>query len=286
MNKDALSRNSATPPVIGDLSFTGGGARPAGVAVCRAIMKNIPPVEPVPVSAGFPTWKRGLDFALVVLGLPFWLPVCLAVAGIIRLGSRGPLLFKQERVGQGGRVFTCFKFRTMKLDADQSAHALHVRELIESDAPMVKLDASEDARLTRGGSWIRAAGFDELPQIINILRGEMSVVGPRPCIPYEYEMYEPWQKRRFTAPPGLTGLWQVSGKNRTTFDEMARLDIAYARRMSLWLDLKILFLTPVTIMRQMADTWRGKSESRRRQRRGASASGAERAVSDVSNQKA
>jgi len=236
------------------------------------------------MSVGFPLWKRGLDVGLILLGLPLWLPVCLVVAVIIRLGSRGPLFFRQPRVGQGGRVFTCFKFRTMKLDADQTTHAEYVRELIESDAPMIKLDAAADARLTRGGSWIRAAGLDELPQLINILRGEMSVVGPRPCIPYEYELYEPWQKRRFSAPPGLTGLWQVSGKNRTTFEEMVRLDIAYARRMSPWLDLKILFLTPLTIVQQMADTWRGKREFRRRQAQPASARPA--TTTSVSNQKA
>jgi lipopolysaccharide/colanic/teichoic acid biosynthesis glycosyltransferase len=240
--------------------------------------------ETVPMSVGFPLWKRGLDFALVLLGLPFWLPVCLIVAAIIRLGSRGPLFFKQERVGQGGRLFTCYKFRTMKMNADQGTHAAHVRELIEADAPMTKLDATADARLIPGGAWIRAAGLDELPQLINILRGEMSIVGPRPCIPYEYELYEPWQKRRFAAPPGLTGLWQVSGKNRTTFEEMVRLDIAYARRMSLGLDLKILLLTPVTIAQQMADTWRGKRALRQRGAHPAPARSA--ATSDVSNQKA
>jgi lipopolysaccharide/colanic/teichoic acid biosynthesis glycosyltransferase len=103
-------------------------------------------------------------------------------------------------------------------------------------------------------------GLDELPQLINVLRGDMSIVGPRPCIPYEYELYEPWQKQRFNAPPGLTGLWQVSGKNRTTFDEMVRLDMEYARRMSVWLDIKIIVLTPVTILQQVADTWFAKKQ--------------------------
>jgi lipopolysaccharide/colanic/teichoic acid biosynthesis glycosyltransferase len=166
-------------------------------------------------------------------------------------------------VGQGGKIFTCFKFRTMQLNADQGTHQNHVKDLIKSDAPMVKLDAADDERLTRGGSWIRASGLDELPQIINILRGEMSIVGPRPCIPYEYDLYEPWQRQRFNAPPGLTGLWQVSGKNRTTFDEMVRLDMDYARRMSLWLDVKILFLTPVAIVQQVGDMWAAKRQLRK-----------------------
>jgi lipopolysaccharide/colanic/teichoic acid biosynthesis glycosyltransferase len=216
--------------------------------------------QPVEGVVGFPIWKRTFDAVLIFLAAPLWLPVCLVVAVVIRLGSRGPLLFKQDRVGQGGKIFTCFKFRTMKLNADQGAHQNHVKDLIKSSAPMVKLDAADDERLTRGGSWIRAMGLDELPQLINVLRGDMSIVGPRPCIPYEYELYEPWQKQRFNAPPGLTGLWQVSGKNRTTFDEMVRLDMAYARRMSVWLDLKIIVLTPVTIVQQVADTWLAKKQ--------------------------
>jgi lipopolysaccharide/colanic/teichoic acid biosynthesis glycosyltransferase len=199
---------------------------------------------------------------LILLALPLWLPVCLLVALVIRLGSRGPVLFKQDRVGQGGAIFTCYKFRTMHLNACQGTHKHHVQDLIKSSAPMVKLDAADDDRLVRGGSWIRASGLDEVPQLINILRGEMSIVGPRPCIPYEFELYESWQKDRFMAPPGLTGLWQVSGKNRTTFDEMVRLDMDYARRMSLWLDLKIIFLTPVAIVQQVCDMRAAKSVPR------------------------
>jgi lipopolysaccharide/colanic/teichoic acid biosynthesis glycosyltransferase len=214
-------------------------------------------------TVGFPKWKRIFDAALIWLSLPFWLPFCLLVAVVIRLGSRGPVLFKQDRVGQGGSVFTCFKFRTMHLNANQGTHRHHVQDLIKSSAPMVKLDAADDDRLIRGGSWIRACGLDELPQLINILRGEMSIVGPRPCIPYEFDLYEPWQRDRFMAPPGLTGLWQVSGKNRTTFDEMVRLDMEYARRMSLWLDLKILFLTPVAIVQQVCDMRAAKKQLRK-----------------------
>jgi lipopolysaccharide/colanic/teichoic acid biosynthesis glycosyltransferase len=200
-----------------------------------------------------PTWKRGLDLAAIVASAPVWLPVCLMVAAVVRLGSRGPILFHQHRVGLGGRVFICYKFRTMHINADPGTHHHHVRGMMSAPVPMTKLDGENDARMIRGASWIRAAGLDELPQIINILRGEMSIVGPRPCIPYEYELYQPWQRHRCDAPPGLTGLWQVSGKNRTTFEEMVRLDIDYARRMSLWLDLKILLLTPVAVMQQVRD---------------------------------
>jgi len=201
----------------------------------------------------FPIWKRCFDTFLILLATPLWVPVCLLIALVIRLGSRGPIFFRQERVGQGGRVFVCFKFRTMHLNASQVTHRDHVKDLITSSSPMIKLDDENDGRLIRGGSWIRAAGLDELAQLINILRGEMSIVGPRPCIPYEYEMYQPWQRRRCEAPPGLTGLWQVSGKNRTTFSQMVNLDIDYARHMSLWLDLKILVRTPVAIVQQVLD---------------------------------
>jgi lipopolysaccharide/colanic/teichoic acid biosynthesis glycosyltransferase len=145
----------------------------------------------------------------------------------------GPALFRQRRVGYKGREFTCYKFRTMRVDAEATLHCDHFRQLMESDVPMTKLDARSDPRLVPLGALLRTTGLDELPQLINILRGEMSLVGPRPCIPYEYERYQPWQRRRFDAVRGLTGLWQVSGKNRTTFNEMIRLDIEYSKRMRL-----------------------------------------------------
>lgn len=209
--------------------------------------------EPTRAKTGIPTWKRCFDISLLILSAPFWLPVCLVIALVIRLGSRGPILFKQERIGQGGRVFICYKFRTMRLNAPQSAHQKHVKDLIESSTPMIKLDAENDGRLIRGGSWIRASGLDELAQLTNIVRGEMSFVGPRPCIPYEYAMYQPWQRRRCAAPPGLTGLWQVSGKNHTTFSQMVHLDIQYARKMSVWLDISILVRTPLVIVQQVLE---------------------------------
>ncbi|MEY4385635.1 MAG: hypothetical protein RLY20_918 [Verrucomicrobiota bacterium] len=204
-------------------------------------------------SVRLPLWKRVFDFAILLVTMPIWLPFAALVAVAIKIGSPGPLFFRQERIGRGGSRFVCFKFRTMKVNAKTETHQTHVKDLIQSSAPMTKLDSGIDDRLIPGGNWIRASGLDELAQIINIFRGEMSIVGPRPCIPYEFNLYEPWQRARCAAPPGLTGLWQVSGKNRTTFNEMVRLDIDYAKRMSLWLDLVILVRTPIAILQQISD---------------------------------
>ncbi|HEY3760403.1 MAG TPA: sugar transferase [Verrucomicrobiae bacterium] len=202
---------------------------------------------------GIPSWKRILDIGLIVLVSPLLIPVALTVAVIIRLVSRGPILFKQDRIGYQGEKFLCFKFRTMHVGAHSVSHEGHLRELIQSDAPMTKLD-TRDARIIPCGVLLRSSGLDELPQLINVLRGDMSLVGPRPCMPYEFEHYLPWQRSRFNVAPGLTGLWQVSGKNRTTFTKMIRLDIEYGRLRSLWLDLWIIFKTVPALLAQMSDT--------------------------------
>jgi len=173
---------------------------------------------------------------------------------LIKCTSPGPVLFRQRRVGQKGREFVCFKFRTMQVNADTSSHRAHTRDLMASQAPMVKLDAHRDPRLAPLGAVLRATGLDELPQLLNVLRGEMSIVGPRPCLPYEYELYGDWERRRFDAAPGLTGLWQVSGKNRTTFKQMISLDIEYAERQTLWLDLSIMLKTFPALWSQCVDT--------------------------------
>jgi lipopolysaccharide/colanic/teichoic acid biosynthesis glycosyltransferase len=203
--------------------------------------------------AGIPAWKRGLDLAVIAALAPGLALVGLTAALVIKLGSRGPVMFRQKRVGYRGKEFTILKFRTMHLNAETRSHQDYARQLMSTDAPMTKLDARRDPRLIPLGAVLRATGMDELPQLINVLRGEMSLVGPRPCIPYEYEMYEPWQRRRFDAAPGLTGLWQVSGKNRTTFNQMIRFDIEYAERSNLWLDLKIIFKTPAALVQQCLD---------------------------------
>lgn len=184
-----------------------------------------------------------LDVTCILIAIPLLLPLMLAIALVVKLGSRGPVLFKQERVGFRGGRFTCLKFRTMFVGADVSVHQGHWNDLIVSNRPMEKIDARGDPRLIPLGRILRETALDELPQIINVLKGEMSLVGPRPCIPYEYEKYLPWQKERFDTLPGLTGLWQVSGKNKTTFVEMMHLDIDYVHRKSLWMDLKIILMT-------------------------------------------
>jgi exopolysaccharide production protein ExoY len=206
---------------------------------------------PPDVTNALPWWKRATDITCVLLALPLLLPLLLVVALLIKLRSPGPILFKQARVGYRGRRFMLFKFRSMILGASTATHQQHWSRLIDSDLPMVKLDAHGDRRLIPYGRLLRASGLDELPQIINVLRGEMSLVGPRPCISYEYEKFLPWQRARFDAVPGLTGLWQVSGKNRTTFDEMIRLDIRYARSRSFWFDVKIMLKTPPAVISQI-----------------------------------
>lgn len=217
-------------------------------------------IEP---EGGLPRWKRVLDISFILLMLPLLIPLAIAIAVIIRMVSNGPILFQQERVGYLGRRFMCLKFRTMFLGSDTGIHQGHLEHLLTSDAPMVKMDAKGDARIIPFGLLLRSSGLDELPQLINILRGEMSLVGPRPCLQYESEKYLPWQKERFNAVPGLTGLWQVNGKNRTTFIEMIQWDIRYARTKSLGLDLKIIAKTIPALAVQMLDTRkRQKSVSR------------------------
>jgi lipopolysaccharide/colanic/teichoic acid biosynthesis glycosyltransferase len=192
---------------------------------------------------GIPGWKRLMDIAGSAAALALLSPLMLAVAALIRLVSPGPVFFKQERVGRGGRRFVCWKFRTMRTDADARVHAAHVTELIRSGGRLTKLDCAADPRLIPCAHLLRSSGLDELPQLLNVLRGEMSLVGPRPCTPYEYENFRRWHKQRFDVLPGLTGLWQVSGKNRTTFTEMMRLDVRYARRIAPARDAAILLRT-------------------------------------------
>jgi len=139
----------------------------------------------------------------------------------------------------------------MFVAADTSGHQNHLGDLIGSNMPLVKLDARGDSRIIPFGCWLRSSGLDELPQLINVLFGEMSLVGPRPCLAYECEKYLPWHWQRFDTLPGLTGLWQVSGKNKTTFSEMMQLDVDYAHRKTLWLDLLIIIKTPMVVMGQV-----------------------------------
>jgi exopolysaccharide production protein ExoY len=218
----------------------------------KARLSESPPRDSILV----PFWKRALDLACILVALPVLLPLALLIALLIKIVSAGPVLFKQERTGYLGRSFVCLKFRTMAVGADTAVHQKYSSGLIGSSLPMVKMDSHGDARLIPFGLLLRISGLDELPQIINVLRGEMSLVGPRPCLRYECDRYLPWQRERFNTLPGLTGLWQVSGKNRTTFDQMIRLDIHYARSKSLWLDLNIMFRTIPALIVQVQDTRR------------------------------
>jgi len=190
-----------------------------------------------------PVWKRTLDVVGALLGLVFLSPLFLIIAVLIKVVSSGPAFFKQERVGYLGKPFTLWKFRTMRVDADTLLHKKHLSKLIRSDQPMVKLDADHDPRIIPMGRFLRAYCLDEFPQLINVLRGEMSLVGPRPCLSYELENYLLWHTGRFDTVPGITGLWQVSGRNGSTFKGMIRFDITYARHRSFWLDIKILLKT-------------------------------------------
>lgn len=200
--------------------------------------------------------KRTSDIVIALFALALFLPVWLIVALLIKLDSRGPVFFKQERVGMDGRVFLVYKFRTMYLNSDDRVHQEYQRKFIAGDAeanlgderrPAYKL--SSDPRITRVGRWLRRSSLDEVPQLFNVLLGDMSVVGPRPPITYEVEAYAPGHRRRLDMKPGLTGLWQVSGRNRLPFDEMVRLDLFYIENWSLLLDLKIILRTVLVVLR-------------------------------------
>jgi len=172
----------------------------------------------------------------------------------VKLTSKGPVLYRQRRVGQFGRPFTMFKFRTMHVDVDHRIHEDYVENFIQCVQSATSLkDAAfklvDDPRVTPVGNFLRRSSLDEMPQFWNVLRGEMSLVGPRPPVLYEAARYKRWHRRRvLEAKPGMTGLWQVSGRSRTTFDDMVRLDLRYAKNPSLWTDLKILLATPRAVL--------------------------------------
>jgi lipopolysaccharide/colanic/teichoic acid biosynthesis glycosyltransferase len=185
-------------------------------------------------------------------------PLMLITALAVKLTSPGPVIFRQMRIGREGKPFPFYKFRSMRCDSDDTVHREYVKNLIQgrhdeinegdADDPVYKLRS--DSRITAVGRIIRRASIDELPQLFNVLKGEMSLVGPRPPIPYEIENYQPWHMRRLQeVRPGITGLWQVDGRSKTSFDDMVRLDLRYIRNWSLWLDFKILFKTVVVVIR-------------------------------------
>jgi lipopolysaccharide/colanic/teichoic acid biosynthesis glycosyltransferase len=234
----------------------------ARVAVTPAESPGEAPVAPLGVGSEldqalavpFPPWKRAIDVvgagaALIVLS-----PVLLACAIAVKIVSPGPAFFFQERMGHLGRPFKCWKLRTMKANADAGVHHAHLQQLIASNTAMTKLDSRKDPRVIPViGRFLRASAIDELPQLFNVLRGDMSLVGPRPCLAYEAEQFQRWQKQRFNAVPGLTGLWQVSGKNRTSFVEMMRLDIAYGQHVSPLRDSNIIARTLPAVAKEVKD---------------------------------
>lgn len=201
--------------------------------------------------------KRFSDLLLAAAASILTFPIWLLAAILIKLDSSGPILFKQERVGMDGRVFLCYKFRTMFSGADENVHREAYSKNIEGDEEANAGDddkpvfgkVKDDPRITRFGRWLRRTSIDELPQILNVLRGDMSIVGPRPPIPYEVEEYDAWHRKRLDMKPGITGLWQVSGRNRLTFAEMVKVDLFYIENWSLFLDLKIIFLTLPAVFR-------------------------------------
>jgi len=212
--------------------------------------------QPVDRTADEPLWqalvRRFIDLFGAGVIIVLLSPLLIGLAIAIRLDSRGPALFRQRRVGLGKREFTVLKFRSMRSDADPRGHRDYVTALIKGKADGVGKEnlykLAVDDRITTVGRWIRRWSLDELPQLFNVIAGDMSLVGPRPAIPYEVAEYPSWYLDRFSVKPGLTGLWQVSGRNERTYEEMVRLDIEYAERRSLFLDLSILARTPFTVL--------------------------------------
>jgi lipopolysaccharide/colanic/teichoic acid biosynthesis glycosyltransferase len=201
--------------------------------------------------------KRAMDIAGSALSLILCAPLFMLIAGAIKLTSKGPVFFRQSRVGQYGVPFVFLKFRSMHTDSDPAVHRGYVREFIAGQAERKPSNRNgegvykltNDSRVTKVGAFLRKTSLDELPQFFNVFRGEMSLVGPRPPIPYEVEVYDIWHRQRLLeARPGITGLWQVNGRSRVKFDEMVRLDLRYAQTWTPWLDVKILARTPRAVL--------------------------------------
>jgi exopolysaccharide production protein ExoY len=243
---DLFQRRLATPSYIGRKeNLPGSDGKRAPRAATEVSATSL---------SGAPGWKSGLDITCILLSLPVWLPLMILFMLVTRIASPGPIFYRQERIGLGGRHFFIWKFRTMKLSAETQTHESYFEELMRVDCPMTKLDAYGDPRLAPFGRILRASGLDELPQIFNVLRGEMSLVGPRPCTPNEFAHYKPWQRERVNGLPGLTGYWQINGKNKTTFNQMIAMDLFYLKNMSILLDLRIMLKTCTVIAEQLFES--------------------------------
>jgi lipopolysaccharide/colanic/teichoic acid biosynthesis glycosyltransferase len=259
-------RNEAAPPPLAARRLAS-AARAGSVASDSAAGQALGPLGTVnllPLDdlcvAPPPRWKRLSDILLASLAIIFFSPLMAGLAILIMSVSPGPVLFRQERIGFRGRRFLLYKFRSMHVHAASAIHQQHLAALMQTNLRLRKLD-QRDPRLIPGGKLLRASGLDELPQLFNVLRGDMSLIGPRPCVPYEYAQFHAWHKRRFHVYPGLTGLWQVSGKNATTFQEMMRLDNAYTLRLSFTQDLWILMRTMPVLMGQVRASLAAKEEA-------------------------
>ena len=199
--------------------------------------------------------KRGMDITIAVIMLAFAFPLFLLFSLMIKIDSPGPVFFRQKRVGFGGRQFTFLKFRSMYVDNDDSVHKAFIKDYINAKNSEVPPDTKtfkivKDARVTPMGRFLRKTSLDELPQLINVLRGEMSLVGPRPCIPYEFDEYRIWHRRRvLEVKPGITGFWQVYGRSITSFESMVRMDIHYIKYRNLFLDIILLLKTPLSLFK-------------------------------------
>jgi lipopolysaccharide/colanic/teichoic acid biosynthesis glycosyltransferase len=234
------------------------------------ILREIDPQALFPVQASrnmYYVVKRLLDFSIAFFALLLLSPLMLLVAILIKLDSPGPVLFKQERVSVRRRTrsqltywqkvtFRCYKFRTMVYNADPSLHKAYIKALIDNDLESMAMlqggdtkvrKLTNDPRVTHLGRILRKSSIDEIPQFINVIKGDMSLVGPRPAIPYEVEMYKPWHYRRLETKPGITGLWQVTARSSADFDEIVKMDNQYIDQQSLWLDIKILLKTPIAV---------------------------------------
>ncbi len=205
----------------------------------------------------FRVMKRMMDILGSLLALAVFSPVFLIIACAVRATSKGPVFFRQRRIGQHGSSFVFLKFRSMYVNNDAAVHKQYVQQLIAGKADKQPSNGkgqgvyklTKDSRITRVGAFLRKTSLDELPQFLNVLTGEMSLVGPRPPVPYEVEAYDIWHRRRLLeAKPGITGLWQVNGRSRVKFDDMVRLDLKYARTWSPWMDIKILWRTPGAVV--------------------------------------
>jgi lipopolysaccharide/colanic/teichoic acid biosynthesis glycosyltransferase len=223
-----------------------------GTAAARYLPDNAPDADINCLSD--PVWKRGLDIVVAATLLALTAPVWAVAMLLIKLDSPGPVFYVQKAIGRGGRAFRFYKFRTMCAGNDDEQHHRYVQDFVRGEAKADDETGSSvfkmkrDPRITRSGRLLRKLSLDELPQLLNVVKGNMSLVGPRPPLPYEYELYDAHAKQRLRVRPGITGLYQITARSRAPFDKMVRIDVDYIRRRSLWLDLSIIVRTPFAMI--------------------------------------